>query len=96
MYKEKTMIAYNNWNAISRMPVNQAVTFIPSPHVSLNISIIQNIHQPITPNSIKFAAFLKLFSLKSMIAMAIRINSIISLIKETGKGKPISLAINIT
>ena len=78
------------------MPVNHAVTFIPSPHVLLSTSIMQKTHHPTTPNSMKFAAFLKFVSLKSMTAIAINTNSINSFAKETGNGKPISLEMNIT
>lgn len=89
------MTIYKSRKAINRTPLNQADTLIPKPHVSFKISSKQKEHQPNIPSVIIFAKFVKLFSLKSVMAMVIRINSRASFGRDTGTGRYPSLFKNI-
>ena len=78
------MTAYISWNAMSLIPVNHALTFIPSPHVSFRTSRMQKAHHPSIPKVIKLAKFSKWDSLKSIIAMPIKTISNNSLCRDMG------------
>ena len=74
--------------AINLKPVNQAFTFIPSPQVSLIISITHSPHQIIIAKNIRFIALPKCgVSLTSIMAIAIKSTSRDSSAKDVGKGK---------
>ena len=74
-------------SAINLNPMNQALTFIPNPQVSFNISIVQSPHHIIIARNMKFHALPKCgVFLVSIIAMAIKSNSSDSSAKEAGNG----------
>ena len=95
IYKENTMNAYSNWNAISLTPVNHAFILSPKPHVSFNTSRMQKTHQPTKASIMMFARLVKFVSFRSIIAIAINTNSNNSFISDTGiPGNKFSLAKN--
>lgn len=75
-------------SAINLNPVNHALTLIPNPQVSLNISITHSPHQIIMAKNIRFHTLPKWgVFLTSMIAMAISSSSSDSSAKEVGNGR---------
>ena len=69
---------------------------MPKPHVSFNISKVQNAHHPIMIRTIMFAKFSKRVSFKSITAIAIKTISNISFTNDTGiAGSNLSFARNI-
>ena len=77
------------------MPLNHALILMPNPHVSLSTSNIQKAHHPITPIIIKEARFSKCDSLRSVMAIAIKISSKSSFGTDIGIGRYPSLSRNI-